>query len=174
MTQTLNALIYPQTPDVISEQRWIDRATIPAHKAAWWRPVVDPGPPLSNADLETVARAAVIEADRVLMRYVVTRRPLDEQKQAVKTEAQRRIVALTGKVSIIDCMIKQSNANMRASELNDKRISGGTLTEAEEAEAAQLRGLAAAIKAIRAKSNDIEAMDPIPLDFAADSYWPQA
>jgi hypothetical protein len=69
-------------------------------------------------------------------------------------------------------MIKQSNANMRANELNDKRISGGTLTQEEETEATALRNLATAIKAIRSASNDIEAMDPIPLDYADNAYWP--
>jgi uncharacterized protein YnzC (UPF0291/DUF896 family) len=68
-------------------------------------------------------------------------------------------------------MIKQSNANMRANELNDKRVSGGTLTAEEETEATALRNLATAIKAIRSKSNDIELMDPIPLDYTADGYW---
>lgn len=30
----------------------------------------------------------------------------------------------------------------------------------------------AAIKAIRTKSDEIEAMDPIPADFRDDTYWP--
>lgn len=89
----------------------------------------------------------------------------------VKAEAQRRIIVMTGVADLQSCLIKQSNANMRANELNDIRMSGGTLTPEEEAEAAALRGLAAAIKAIRARSNVIEAMDPIPADFARDDYW---
>jgi hypothetical protein len=173
MAQTLNALIYPRAPDVIAETRLIDIATIPEAKVAWWRPVVDPGPPAHVAALETVTRnAPVIEANRVVIGYTKARKPLDEQKVAVKLEAQRRIVLLTGRVSLLDCMIKQSNANMRANELNDKRISGGTLTQEEETEATALRNLATAIKAIRSASNDIEAMDPIPLDYADNAYWP--
>lgn len=31
-----------------------------------------------------------------------------------------------------------------------------------------------AIKAIRARSNEIEAMDPIPTDFRNDKHWPNA
>jgi len=104
-------------------------------------------------------------------RWTVTRRPIHEQVAAIKAGCQRRIIALTGAVDIINCIIKQSNANMRANELNDKRINGGTLTEAEAVEATALRNLAVAIKALRARSNDIEALDPIPLDYAADARW---
>lgn len=89
----------------------------------------------------------------------------------VKAEAQRRIIALTGTATLLDCIIKQSNANMRANELNDKRIDGAQLTPSEAAEADALRGLATAIKAIRAKSNEIEVMTPIPADFTSDAYW---
>lgn len=89
----------------------------------------------------------------------------------VKAECQRRIIALTGTADVIGCIIKQSNANMRANELNDKRIAGEVLTAGEEAEATALHNLAVAIKALRAKSNEIEALDPIPLDFTADARW---
>jgi hypothetical protein len=40
MAKTLNALIYPSAPTVIADRRMIDVATIPQHKAPWWRPVV--------------------------------------------------------------------------------------------------------------------------------------
>lgn len=88
----------------------------------------------------------------------------------VKAEAQRRIVVLTGATDLTTCLIKQLNANMRANELNDIRHER-TLTVEEEAEAAALRNLAAAIKHIRARSDAIEAMSPIPADFADDSRW---
>lgn len=90
----------------------------------------------------------------------------------VKAEAQRRIILVTGAHDLESCIIKQLNANMRANELNDARVSGRTLTPEEETEAAQLRALADAIKAIRAKSNEIELMSPIPADFATnEAYW---
>ena len=60
---------------------------------------------------------------------------------------------------------------MRANELNDKRVQGGALTLEEEAEAEALRNLAVAIKAVSAKSNDIERLDPIPLNYTDDGYW---
>lgn len=40
MAKTLNALIYPSAPTVIADRRMIDVATIPSHKASWWRPIV--------------------------------------------------------------------------------------------------------------------------------------
>lgn len=89
----------------------------------------------------------------------------------VKAEAQRRIIVLTGATSLESCIVKQLNANMRANELNNKRVSGETLTQQEEDEAQALRDLALAIKLIRAKSNDLEAMSPIPADYAANIYW---
>ncbi len=87
----------------------------------------------------------------------------------IKAEAQRRIIALVGASDLTSCLIKQLNAQMRANELNDKRISGGTLTAEETAEADALRALAAAIKAIRAKSNEIESS--LPSDYTADRHW---
>ena len=142
-------------------------------KAGWkWVPVETAAAPAFNAGLETASQAApVVEANRVVISYTKTRRSLAEQKAAVKAEAQRRIISLTGRMSLMDCMIKQSNANMRANELNDKRLNGATLTAEEEAEATALRNLAIVIKAIRSKSNEIEALDPIPLDYTADIYW---
>lgn len=88
----------------------------------------------------------------------------------VKGEAQRRIVVLVGATDLTSCLIKQLNANMRANELNDIRHER-PLTPQEEVEAAALRGLAAQIKHIRDRSNVIEAMQPIPSDYTADSYW---
>jgi hypothetical protein len=90
----------------------------------------------------------------------------------VKAEAQRRIIALTGASDLTTTMIKQLNASMRANELNNKLATGGTLTTKEQGEADALKALAAAIKAIRAASDVLEAMDPIPSDYNDDSNWP--
>jgi len=143
------------------------------NKPGWrWVPVEETPAPAFIAGLETVSSVRAFSTDKAVLQWTKVRKSLDEQKAAVKAEAQRRIVALTGKVALIDCMIKQSNANMRANELNDKRVSGGTLTAEEEAEATALRNLAIAIKAIRRASNAVELLDPIPLDYTADGYWP--
>lgn len=88
----------------------------------------------------------------------------------IRAEAQRRIVALTGAADLQSCLIKQLNAQMRATELVNKRALGAVLSEAEEIEAAALQALADGIKAIRAASNELEA-DP-PQDYADDAHWP--
>lgn len=88
----------------------------------------------------------------------------------VRGEAQRRIIAATGATDMTSCLTKQLNAQMRAAELINKKADGGTLTEAEAAEAAALQAFADTIKAIRASSNAMEA-DP-PSDYADDARWP--
>lgn len=87
----------------------------------------------------------------------------------VRNEAQRRIIALTGASSLDGCIVKQLNALMRATELANKKASGETLSETEEAEAAALQSFAGAIKGIRAKSNAIEGNPPS--DYASDAWW---
>lgn len=144
-----------------------------ATKSGWaWLPVNVDDQPVFNAGLEQVTLSDPIKSGNAVVRtWSKTRRPLAEQKAAVKAEAQRRIIALTGGRDLDTCFIKQFNANMRATELNDKRLNGEAWTAEEQAEAAALRALATAIKAIRTKSNVIEEMQPIPLDYVADSYW---
>lgn len=87
----------------------------------------------------------------------------------VRTEAQRRIIALVGAQDLTGCLIKQLNANMRANELNDIMHSR-ELTAEEAAEATALRSLATQIKAIRAASNVLEPNPPT--DYADNKYWP--
>jgi len=91
--------------------------------------------------------------------------------RSVKDEAQRRIIARTGASDFQSCITKQLNAQMRALELTRKQVSGETLSGAEVAEAAALQALADDIKALRGCSNALEAMTPIPDDFADDAHW---
>lgn len=76
---------------------------------------------------------------------------------AIKASAQRRICALVGTTDTTACVVKQLNANMRATELVRKETTSSLTTE-EAAEAVALETLAATIKAIRARSNEVEAM----------------
>lgn len=89
----------------------------------------------------------------------------------VKAEAQRRICVVFGVSDLTACIIKQLNAQMRASELINIKAEGGTLTTEQQAEADALQAAADAVKLIRSKSDDIEAMSPIPADYTNDSYW---
>lgn len=88
----------------------------------------------------------------------------------IKQEAQRRIILRVGATNLEECIIKQLNAQMRATELVNKRALGDTLTEQEEAEASALVSLAQDIKHIRSCSDIIE--QTLPQDYKDDKYWP--
>ena len=168
---TLYALINPD--DSINRMQNNVDPNVQTKPGYRWLAVQENAKPDYVDGLERATSEYVLNGNAVEKQWTVSRVPLADQKAAVKAEAQRRIIALTGQTDLIACMIKQSNANMRANELTDKRVSGGTLTAEEELEAPALRNLATALKAIRAASNVIEAMDPIPLDYCADTYWSQ-
>lgn len=88
----------------------------------------------------------------------------------VRREAARRMVALLGARDIAHMDILISNGSREAIRL--LRKGGANWTDAEAARAAELEVIDAAIEAIRAASNVIEVMDPIPDDYAADERWP--
>jgi hypothetical protein len=90
----------------------------------------------------------------------------------VRREAQRRIIAFTGTADIIGCLIKQHNAQMRATELTLIKATGGTWTPEQASEAAALQAMADAVRAIRAASNVLEAT--LPPDYSDDRFWPKA
>lgn len=157
---------------VVEQRSDIALSDVPAHKRTMWKPI-EGDPPGYNPHLETLAGPALeIQANRVLRKWTVERRPRAEQLDAVRMEAQRRIIALMGARDFQHCLIKQLNANMRANSLNDKRLLGDGLTSEEQIEAATLRGMETAIQAVRDASNVLEAMETIPLDFASNSRWP--
>lgn len=83
----------------------------------------------------------------------------------VKAEAQRRIEAIMPSY-------KQSNFHAQFAET---AMTYGVVPSGWPAELQQVLGAAMAqwaqIKAIRARSNEIEAMNPIPADMRDDSYW---
>lgn len=145
---------------VVDRREDVDIGVVPLHKRSsmGWKSLVYTGSgPIENVsvsgDTITIARSNP---------------PLTVEH--VKAEAQRRIILRTGASDLTNCIIRQLNANMRANELNDIRHDRAWTTE-EAAEAEALRTLANDIKAIRAKSNVIEAMTPIPMDYTSDSYW---
>ncbi|WP_421849893.1 hypothetical protein [Oricola sp.] len=93
-----------------------------------------------------------------------TRQDIAVTVDMVKDEARRRILALYPDW-------KQANMTARGVDLLNIE-SARALTSAESAEKTAIQAAWDAIKAIRAKSDEIEAMTPIPADFTADSYWP--
>lgn len=103
--------------------------------------------------------------DALMATYAVAARSLDELRAVriteTKEEAGRRIL---GRFP----MWKQSNMNMRANALSDKRLRGGTLDAGEEAEAEALRQAAAWIASERTASDAVEAWINAPTRSAAD------
>lgn len=93
MAATLNALIYPSAPGVIAERRMIDTATIPAHKAAWWRPVVVVGnDAFDPATQKKTGPVTTIEPNRVVDTYSVvslTAQELSDIKDAKVSSVDR-------------------------------------------------------------------------------------
>lgn len=87
---------------------------------------------------------------------------LNPTAEAVKAEAQRRIYAI-----LPDW--KQRNLTARAAELAIKGQANWTPEEQAEVTAGQ--AVWDQIKAIRAASDALEAMAPIPADYTAEVYW---
>lgn len=133
-----------------------------------WGAIVDfPNPLILPNGLQICAGLPNVEYEG----YRVDELHASPAPRHVKVEAQRRIVALVGATSFDGCLVKQLNAQMRETELLLKKIGGEEWTEAEADEAAALQAMADAIKVIRQKSNDIEAMDPIPDNLMDDTHW---
>jgi hypothetical protein len=61
----------------------------------------------------------------------------------IKAECQRRIIAHCGAEDIIGALVRQ---------MNDPSLKSG-------------------VDALRSRSNAIEAMEPVPVDFRDDGYW---
>lgn len=83
--------------------------------------------------------------------------------ERVKAEAQKRIY------SVLPSW-KQRNLTARAAELAIKGRDNWTAEELSEYEAGQ--SVWNTIKAIRAASDALEAMDPVPKDYMLDKWWP--
>lgn len=97
---------------------------------------------------------------------VFTRKPAPEPDPPtagdVKREANRRILSLVPEW-------RQRNLTARAVELAMIGKANWTKTEADEWAAGQ--AVWDAVKLIRARSDEIEAITPIPADFTNDRYW---
>lgn len=150
----------------IAERREFAPGAIPQHKAHLWRPVEGEQPSHDAFRQSISGPVETIEADRVLRTWTVQDIAADALKERVKFEARRRILARYPDW-------QQVNMTARGVELQDAWRQNGTWTAAEEAEAATMQSAWAWIKAVRAASDAIESMTPIPSDYNASSRWPQ-
>ncbi len=83
----------------------------------------------------------------------------------VKTEARRRILSAFPEW-------KQTNMIARGLELQDVWRRNGSWSAGEQAESDALAAAWAWIKLVRAASDGIEAINPVPDDYAHDGRWP--
>lgn len=155
------------TNGIVGKMIRIDPATIPPHKAHLLKPLIDEGPPVYDQTTHTLQKSFDVQENAVVVVYTVIQIPVSVA--LIKQECQRRIIALVGARDFADCLIKQLNANMRATELNDICLNGGTWTPEETAEATALRALAVEIKRLRACSNVLEVS--LPNDYLDNGHW---
>jgi hypothetical protein len=114
MAASLHALIYPSAPNTIVERRVLDLAAVPAHKQAWWRPVVVIGNSSPDETQVKEGPVVVIEVDRVVETYTLrpkTAGELDVEKEAkldavdalqlkVSFDIENRVRVLEGKAPV--------------------------------------------------------------------------
>lgn len=110
-------------------------------------PILASGQPLTKAQLRSIQTLLDNGVPEVI------------DEAAVDFEAERRILAIAPEHS-------QRNAIARSVELTEILASGGMLTAEQETERAHLRGLWAAVSAIRAASNSINSGD-LPANYEA-------
>jgi len=152
------------------ESRMVDAAIVPQHKldsdgGLICRPFINPDAPPISA-LETVSSDLVITPAQVERVWTVERKPLASQQQCVKDECGRRIYAAFPQW-------RQANLTARTTELVLAKTEVG-LTQAETDELAALQLAWAWIKSVRAASDALEMMAPIPTDYDDDARWPAA
>jgi len=88
--------------------------------------------------------------------------PIDPS--VVKGEAGRRILAICPEW-------QQRNYIATSLTFTDMIQDGETLTVEQETQRSEIKAIWTTIQGIRTKSDEIEAMSPIPSDFREDSYW---
>lgn len=118
-----------------------------------------PGPLMGASD------SVIVEQARVVKRTTHAAIAIDSQKMAVKNEARRRILARFPE-------LKQTNMVARGVELQEIWRQSAAWTAEEQAEANALAAARGWIKAVRAASDLLELMNPIPGDFNNDRHWP--
>jgi hypothetical protein len=125
--------------------------------------------PIDDAMPGRITRiAALADLDEVLRRMALVS-PIVTATD-VKAEARRRLIDLMGARDLTDCLVKQINAQARLAALINAKASRA-LTADEAQEVASLRLIANVVSAIRAASNRLEAMSPLPVNYRDDQWW---
>lgn len=101
---------------------------------------------------------------------VPTTEPNPVTPDMVRQECSRRLQATFGARDEQHLSVILSNAGREATRLLDMHVNG-IIDATETARMAELRGADAVVEALRAKSNALEALDPIPMDYSEDKHW---
>ena len=144
----------------VTEYREFAEGEIPAHKSHLWRIVEDIVPEYDEFYDLLTGPILDIQEDKLVYQYTIFPRPLNELKSLVKVEAQRRILSKYP-------LWKQNN--MLADKLNI--IQKEVKTQEDIDALAEIELGLEEIKYIRARSDAIELMDPIPSDYTIEDYW---
>jgi len=97
---------------------------------------------------------------------------IESRVLAIKDEAQRRINALFDATDLQSSLIKQMNAQKRATQLLQRQVIGPALSTEEEEEVTYLSQLGEAVDAIRDASDELETS--LPENYTDDQHWPSA
>ena len=117
------------------------------------------------------AESVTVNQKQAVSEFIAAFDPTAPIPDDVRAEAQRRMIILVNAKNSDDLNIKIQNGLREAARLLQKEIDGITLTQAEIDRKNQLKQIDAAIENIRAKSNILEVMNPIPSNYTDDSWW---
>lgn len=144
----------------IVEYRDFADGEIPTHKAHLWK-IVEEILPIYNPFYQiSFGPEVVIEEDKVRFVYTVEDKDPVELKYLVKAEAENRILSKYP-------LWRQNNLLVEKIELVSKPV----LTEEEQAALDAINSQLQEIDKIRACSDILEAMIPIPEDYRDNKYW---
>ena len=153
---------------IVARERKENPTSTPASDGGpTWRPIIDELPDHNPVIEYLNGPQEVIEPSRVVQRWTKHARPRNEMIGIVKAAARERIIAHYPEW-------KQANMTARAVELTRALVENGSWTFGEQTEVAAIDAVWDWIKSVRAASDAIEALDPIPADFNHPSRWPNA
>ncbi len=148
---------------IVVETKEFEVGAIPEHKQFLWYPVNNVIPEQYD-DFYHILSGPTTEISEenktVRFIYSLESKPLVDLQSLVKGEAARRIFQIYP-------LWKQYNLAVDKFTLMDTP----NRTPEEESKLQEVTDSINWIKSIRLRSNELEAMDPIPKDYTNDSYW---
>lgn len=144
MSQRLKPITYGKIENgEVTEQKVVQNGgALPEGIEGKWLPIFVETPVYNWTTHQEVRRENIIERDRI--RRVRIIEPIPITPEMIKEECRKRIIALTGGGDLMGSLAKQLNAAGKFQPEIDR---------------------------LRACSNAIEKMNPVPIDFRDEKYW---